>query len=203
MRRTKEEATKTRKDLLNAALQVFSRQGYQAARLQDIAKAAGINPRAIYHHIGSKAGLYNTMMDEVSAQESGAVEAAIAEYESLIEIMARIMSYSLALLETDRRLRRVFELSLFKAQTDPELEEVLIKRVEGADLQINNTAGIIAQSVSNGELRADLDSATLARAFIVYLNGEATLWLTNHQAFSLKDKAADFADILMRGLLTG
>jgi len=62
MKRTQEEAAKTRQDLLDAALQVFSQQGYQAARLQDIAKAAGVTRGAIYHHFGSKAELFNTLM---------------------------------------------------------------------------------------------------------------------------------------------
>jgi len=200
MKRTKEEAAKTRQDLLDAALQVFSQQGYQAARLQDIAKAAGVTRGAIYHHFGSKAELFNTLMDEASAQESGAVQAAIAEGGSLVEIMARILSYSLALLEKDRRLRQVFELSKVKAGDDPELVEVHRKRAKQTETLIASTAAIIAQGIAGGDLRAGLDPDTVARAFIAYQNGVATLWLLNRQAFSLKEQAADFADIFMQGL---
>jgi TetR/AcrR family acrAB operon transcriptional repressor len=203
MKRTKEEAAKTRQDLLDAALQVFSRQGYQAARLQDIAKAAGVTRGAIYHHFGSKAGLFNSLTDEASAQESGAVEAAIAEGGSLVEIMARIMTYSLSLLEESLRLRQVFELSMFKAGTDPELQVARQKHAEQTELLVSNTASIMAQGIANGELRSDLDPKTVARAFIAYQNGVATLWLTNRLAFSLGEQAADFADIFMRGLVAG
>ena len=203
MKRTKEEAAKTRQELLDAALLVFSQQGYQAARLQDIAKTAGVTRGAIYHHFGSKAELFNTLMDEASAQESGAVQAAIAEGGNLAQIMARILSYSLTLLEEDRRLRQVFELSLFKAGTDPELAEVQRKRAEQTELLIGSTAAIMAQGIANGELRVGLDPDTVARAFIAYQNGVATLWLSNRQAFSLKEQAADFADIFMGGLVAG
>jgi len=203
MKRTKEEAAKTRQDLLDAALQVFSRQGYQAARLQDIAKAAGVTRGAIYHHFGSKAELFNSLMDEASAQESGAVEAAIAEGGSLVEVMTRIMTYSLALLQESNRLRQVFEISMFKAGTDPELQTVRLKRAEQTEVLVNNTADIMAQGIANGELRPDLDPYTLARSFIAYQNGVATLWLTNRQAFSLSEQAADFADIFMRGPAAG
>lgn len=201
MRRTKEEAAKTRQDLLDAALLVFSRQGYQSARLADIAHEAGVTRGAIYHHFGSKAELFNTLMDEASAQESGAVEAAIAEGGSLAEIMARVLRYSLALFEKDRRLRQVFELSLFKAGDDPELVDVQRKRAEQTELLIASTAAIMSQGIANGELRAGLDPNTMARAFIAYQNGLATLWLAKRQAFSLAEKAADFADIFMRGLV--
>jgi AcrR family transcriptional regulator len=187
--------------LLDAALAVFSKQGYQAARLQDIAKAAGVTRGAIYHHFGSKAELFNTLMDEASAQESGAVQAAIAEGGTLAEIMTRILRHSLALLEKDRRLRQVFELSLFKAGNDPELVEVQLKRAEQTELLISSTAAIMAQGIASGELRADLDPNTAARAFIAYQNGVATLWLSNRQAFSLKEQAAAFADTFMGGLV--
>ncbi len=151
MKRTQEEAAKTRQDLLDAALQVFSRQGYQAARLQDIAKAAGVTRGAIYHHFGSKGELFNTLMDEASAQESGAVDAAIAEGGSLVEIMARILTYSLALLQESHRLRQVFELSMFKAGTDPQLQTVRLKRAEQTELLVNNTAGIMVQGIASGD----------------------------------------------------
>jgi len=58
MRRTKEEAAQTRQELLDAALTVFSQEGYEAARLQDIAQAAAVTRGAIYHHFGNKAGLF-------------------------------------------------------------------------------------------------------------------------------------------------
>ena len=203
MRRTKEDAAQTRQALLDAALEEFSRQGYQAARLQDIAKAAGVTRGAIYHHFGGKAELYNTLMEEASTQESGVVEAAISEGGSLREIMTRILSYSLALLEEDRRSRQIFELSLIKAGTDPELEAVRRQRLEQGELLISSTASIMAQGIIRGELRADLDPTTVARAFIAYQNVVAMLWLSNRQAFSLKEKAAEFADIFMGGLVAG
>jgi TetR/AcrR family acrAB operon transcriptional repressor len=200
MRRTKEDAAKTRQALLDAALMVFSHQGYQAARLQDIAKSAGVTRGAIYHHFGSKAELFNTLMDEAAAQESGAIQSAVAEGGSLVEIMTRILRYSLSLMEKDRRLRQVFELSLVKIGEDPELAEGQRKRAEQTEGLVAATAAIMAQGIASGELRAGLDPNTVARAFIAYQNGVVTLWLTNRQAFSLQAQASDYADIFMNGL---
>jgi TetR/AcrR family acrAB operon transcriptional repressor len=53
MRRTKEDAEQTRQDLLDAALTIFSKKGYTATRLEDIAKVAGVTRGAIYHPICS------------------------------------------------------------------------------------------------------------------------------------------------------
>ena len=48
MRRIKEEADKTRQAILDAALTIFSRQGYHPARLQDIAEAADVTRGGVF-----------------------------------------------------------------------------------------------------------------------------------------------------------
>lgn len=202
MRRTKEEAAQTRQALLDAALLAFSRHGYQAARLSDIAETAGVTRGAIYHHFGGKAELYSALMEEAATQESGAVEEAISEGGSLREILSRILSYSLALLEEEAHTRQVFELSQIKIGSDPELEAVRRQRTAQMEQLIGSTASIMAQGIIRGELRDSLDPTTVARAFIAYQNGVAMLWLADRQAFSLKEKAAEFADIFMGGLIT-
>lgn len=48
--------------LLAAAAEQFAKYGPKGTRVQDIVQAAGINERMIYHHFGSKAGLYAAVM---------------------------------------------------------------------------------------------------------------------------------------------
>jgi AcrR family transcriptional regulator len=50
--------------LLEAAAGEFARYGPRGTRIQDIVKAAGVNERMIYHHFGSKDGLYRAVMIE-------------------------------------------------------------------------------------------------------------------------------------------
>ena len=47
-----------RKQIIEAATTVFSRDGYVEARVEDIAKAAGVAPTAIYYHFGGKEELF-------------------------------------------------------------------------------------------------------------------------------------------------
>ena len=91
MRKTKEDAAATRKALLEAALTVFSRQGYAATRLEDVAKEAGVTRGAIYWHFGSKAELYNTMVSETSAGVEDMVNRVVAGGGTFTEICRRIM----------------------------------------------------------------------------------------------------------------
>lgn len=50
MRKTKAESQKTRQHLLNAALEVFHKQGVTRATLQEIAQEAGVTRGALYWH---------------------------------------------------------------------------------------------------------------------------------------------------------
>ncbi len=48
--------------LLAAAAAQFAKYGPRGTRVQDIVEAAGVNERMIYHHFGSKDGLYAAVM---------------------------------------------------------------------------------------------------------------------------------------------
>jgi AcrR family transcriptional regulator len=56
--------SESRAILLAAAAGQFARYGPRGTRVQDIVHAAGINERMIYHHFGSKDGLYAEVMRE-------------------------------------------------------------------------------------------------------------------------------------------
>jgi AcrR family transcriptional regulator len=47
-----------RRQIIEAATKAFSRDGYVEARVEDIARAAGVAPTAIYYHFGSKEELF-------------------------------------------------------------------------------------------------------------------------------------------------
>ncbi len=203
MRRTREEAEKTRQTILDAALEIFSQQGFEAARLQDIADAAGVTRGAIYHHFKDKTGLLQKLQEEISLGEERVVDRAIAEGGNLVEIMTRILTYSLAQLGQDNQHRQTFLLSTMNFSIDPGLVDIHCRQIEQREQLVDTIASLVAQGIIMGELREDLDPMMLARAFVAYRNGVASFWLVKQQAFSLKEQAGELATIFMKGFLTG
>ena len=200
MRRTKDEAAVTRATLLKTALTVFSAKGYSAATLDDVAKAAKLTRGAIYWHFKSKADLYNTLVEEVSARGAAVVQQAVAEGGSLIEILRRVFVRQCALIEEDKEARAVMELALFKTGLDPELQAGRKNQLEAGNALIEGVAAAMQQGVAQGVLRKDIDPADMARAFIAFENGAIQVWLASPKSFSLKTSAESFADILIDGL---
>jgi TetR/AcrR family transcriptional regulator len=81
----------SRTTLLQAAAEEFAQHGLKGARVQAIVARAGVNERMIYHHFGSKQGLYQAA---VADQRAGVAElwwpaleraAGMAPYEGMRE----------------------------------------------------------------------------------------------------------------------
>ena len=200
MRRTKEEAAVTRATVLKAALAVFSAKGYAAATLDDVASAAKVTRGAIYWHFKSKADLYNTLVDELSARGASVVQQAAAEGGTFLDILRRIFVRLCAVIEDDREVRAVMELGLFKTGYAPELQAGRKKQLEAGQAQLAGIAEAMKLGIAQGALRDDIDPLEMARAFIAFENGAIQLWLTSPKSFSLKESAESFADILIAGL---
>jgi AcrR family transcriptional regulator len=68
----------TKQALLDAAATEFALHGPRGARIAAVVARAGINERMIYHHFGSKDGLYRAVLDEQWAALWRAWEPALA-----------------------------------------------------------------------------------------------------------------------------
>src|ERR1700745_923657 len=57
-----------RRQLLDAALEVFVSQGYHAAAMDDIAERAGVSKPVLYQHFPGKLELYLALLDDSAEQ---------------------------------------------------------------------------------------------------------------------------------------
>lgn len=64
----KRDASATRGALVAAAVAEFSRNGFAGARVDEIARAAGVNKQLVYHYFDSKQGLYLVALESVYAE---------------------------------------------------------------------------------------------------------------------------------------
>jgi TetR/AcrR family transcriptional regulator len=75
--------TDRKHQLLETALDVFSRQGYEGATTKEIAAAAGVAEAVIFRHFPSKQALYTEVLDY--KLQSGALNAWLADIQACIE----------------------------------------------------------------------------------------------------------------------
>jgi len=59
-----EKSERSRAQILEAALDLFSRQGYRGTSIRDISKAAGVSTGSVYHHFNDKEELFDTLLSQ-------------------------------------------------------------------------------------------------------------------------------------------
>jgi TetR/AcrR family transcriptional regulator len=64
----KRDAEASRRLLLSAARAEFAAKGLMGARVDEIARSAGLNKQLVYHYFGSKDGLYRAVLEGVYAE---------------------------------------------------------------------------------------------------------------------------------------
>src|SRR5918998_248199 len=68
----------TRGRLVLAALDAFGARGYEGVGVADLARAAETTTGPLYHHFGSKLGLYDVVRTDVERRVTDRMEGALA-----------------------------------------------------------------------------------------------------------------------------
>ena len=158
----------TRKQILDAALQLFSEKGTARASVRDIAQAAGITDAAIYYHFPSKRELFEALIEErgfTSALE-GLERAEAGDLNvTPTEAIRRIAANALELMYANRSFLKV--LMVEAMAEDPVATEeyrMLVERWERAE------ARILRYFEREGDLRTD-DVDELANQLVTTVIG--------------------------------
>lgn len=200
MRRTKEDAAITRQRLLAAALAVFVRCGYEGASLDDIAEAAGVTKGSIFHHFGSKAGIYNTLVAESSGRYVDIVEGIFAARAPARDTLRRILAAPLVLAARNEDFRAVQELMFLKTAVTPELEEGMARKIQGIRMFLDRLAEVAEAGIRSGELRQDVTGRDIAVSLFAQQNGLLMLMLLDPVSISVNQQVEHLADIFIQGI---
>jgi AcrR family transcriptional regulator len=120
----------TRRKLLLAAEQTFARDGYEAARLEDIAARAGYTRGAFYANFDSKEDIFFALLEQWVAQRISEVDVLLGRHDSPQQRL-RALREHYAQIAQDRRLALLsLEFKLF-AVRHPEAHARLRARHRG------------------------------------------------------------------------
>jgi AcrR family transcriptional regulator len=141
-----------RRQILDAAIRVFARQGFHACRVSDIANEAGVAYGLVYHYFNSKEQVLNELFVERWSLLLAAIEEIDAQPTPPREKLDAVAGF---IIESYRR--------------DPELMKVIIVEVTRAANSFGRThlpeirqaydliAKIVADAQQAGDFRDDVD----------------------------------------------
>lgn len=159
-------------EILDAALAEFDARGFDAARMEDIARRAGISKAGLYLYFPSKDALLKALVETrvapVARLASAQFSAGAADPKATIKQVGAMLAERL----DDPAFFAVPRLVLSLAGRYPEIAEHYRKQV--VEFGRGALERLIAAGVQSGQLR-DVDPALAARAFIGAFVFEA-LW---------------------------
>ncbi|WP_245667039.1 TetR/AcrR family transcriptional regulator [Actinomadura latina] len=85
------DADRSRRLLLDAALDEFAAKGYAGARVQDIADRAGLNKQLINYYFGGKDGLYRDLLRHWGERKAGFDDPAVPMEEVAVRYLHHIL----------------------------------------------------------------------------------------------------------------
>lgn len=132
-RPTDRSSVRTRKELLEVARETFSERGYAGASTAEIVKRAGMSSSALYHHFGSKAGLYAAVLRDSADTIIAGLDAAVADCTTFLDRLDAVLE-ALGELGHNRAHGPVALAAPYEVQRHPELMEaqMQLRRLGGA-----------------------------------------------------------------------
>ncbi len=192
MRRTKEDAEKTRQAVLEAALTLFSRDGYSLTTLSRIAKEAGCSRGPIYWHFENKDDLYEAVLAYSQEPLKELVEECSGMEETPIEAMDHFIERWLGLLANDRKYRQSFEILLNKTELTDAMSKTLKQERQLTRSIIAMFRELLARAKEAELINTEEDPEDLGLLSYTYLMGITQTWLFAPRLFSLKQQVPFF-----------
>jgi AcrR family transcriptional regulator len=165
----REAAARTREAILNAALELFVRQGYAATPMTAIAQESGVALDTVYASAGRKPELARLLIETAISGGSQAVPAEERGYVRAIraapDAEAKIAIYASAMRMIAGRLAPVLGIIQQAAPAEPELaalwRDIAERRAANMHLFVTDLAAVATLRVDPGEA-ADIVWATNA-----------------------------------------
>ena len=180
--------------ILDAAVKVFARKGYFAARVADIAGEAGVADGTIYLYFHNKEDILVSLFDEIMAEHIEKGRRELAVVEGAAARLQVIAEHHLRLLGGNRDLAVVFQVE-FRQSTK------FMERFTAGWLHdyLAVISEVIEEGQQDGTFRPDLSRKLATKAFFGALDEMATSWILSSKDYDLVSQAAPVVDLFLRG----
>ncbi|KPA88404.1 MULTISPECIES: efflux system transcriptional repressor EmhR [Pseudomonas] len=195
VRRTKEEAQETRRQILEAAEKAFYERGVARTTLADIATLAGVTRGAIYWHFSNKADLVQAMLDSLREPLDDMAKASEDQDEpDPLGCMRQLLIHLFQQIALDPKVRRINEILFHKCEFTDEMCDLRRQR-RAVSLDCNAHIELaLRNAVNRGQLPENLDTARAAISLHAWIDGILYQWLLAPDSFDLNKDAERWVD---------
>lgn len=173
VRKTKEEAGRTRQQIVDAARKVFHRNGVSRSTLEQIAREAGVTRGAVYWHFKDKAELFAAMREDVFDPMRERCDSILfsEQYADPLDAIEASLIEFFRVLKECPELRQVFEVMVLRCEYVREFVEVRAEANKPGLEFLEKMKTVYGKAAERGTLRAGLDAETVALDTWAFVNG--------------------------------
>ncbi len=163
-RRTKEEAQRTRQQLLDAARVVFHRNGVARSTLEQVASEAGVSRGAIYWHFKNKAELFFALRTDVLTPLFEQMDATFQSdhYPNPLDALEVALKATFEALDNRPQLRQMLEIMVLRCESVAEFAAVRQEADRPSLEFLGRVEQIYREAAAGGYLCPAADPAALA-----------------------------------------
>ena len=165
-RKTTPKGERTRRAIIEAALELFAETGYRGTGLMAIGERAGVSHAAVLYHFGSSEGLLLAVLDERLRRFDAATHDAFAgEPAAVLAALPAIARFNAANPELTKMFVVLKAESLDEGQPGHEYFVSHIRRTHRTLRQV------LRRGVELGQFRSDIDVDAKAAEIVAFLGG--------------------------------
>ena len=151
--------------ILAASRRCFSKNGYDRTVIADIAREAGVTPRALYHYVASKRDLFAAAADAALRRFGDEVAARVLVHDDARSRLRAYIDVFRVLHREDPTLVAFVSLSALESRWNPDLPDPLSDVV--GQLRMANR-WLIDEALDSGEMADGIDAAGAAALLEVF-----------------------------------
>lgn len=199
-RKKKEEAQKTRQQLIEAAIGLFATRGVSSTTLTDIADAAQLTRGAVYWHFSSKAEIFNAIWDQqLPMREMIRDRLILSENDDPLLMLREQFIVALQYIANEPRQYALLQILYHKCEFhDDVISECEIrKRIGLNDDYLRKT---LKRCISRNVISSQTNIELALIVFHAFFSGVIKNWLMDSNNFNLYKQAPALVDNILATL---
>jgi AcrR family transcriptional regulator len=186
--------------LLAAAQRVFSRQGFHAATVSDVAAEAGVSQGTVYHYFDSKEALLLAVFTQWEQENlRSEIEQALGAEPTAARKLAMIAHAATARVTSSLQLLEASVEFWSHMPRNAEIKKGFRRMFEAMAVDV---ASVIQQGIDAGEFRP-IDTKVTARLLIAVYDGLVLQWLADKKSIDWELCTNTLTTLILGGLSTG
>lgn len=188
MKRTKEDALITKKQIIEKGVELFLGRGFSTTTLDEIAQQANVTRGAIYWHFKDKLDIVKELIEEQHQRMTQKLDLLFREIQSPLAKIHKIIEEIVRNFFDNKTFRDFIELTWFKIEYS-QLARLQSSKAELTDYFIENFKTVVTEAQSLGEVKNEVNATDVTVTITNMINGMYRLFFILPDVANTKERA--------------